>query len=146
MSDCWQMISKGLSDVSTTDNVQVAVKESPQERLKRLMQAQLSKQIRRDNLTVAQKRAEAEREADARRQIERSAFSMDRRSPSPRYGQLSPHTRIANRTHLPSVDSPNGLLSTGNHKSHLVARGYPQRSGIHMNTNSATAGNSAQNV
>lgn len=60
------------------------MKETPQERLKRLMQAQLSKQIKKDTLTGAQKRQEAEREADARRQIERAAFSMDRRSPSPR--------------------------------------------------------------
>ena len=73
-----------LHNVHGSD-LQAPGKETPQERLKRLMQAQLSKQIRRDSLTVTQKRQEAEREEDARRQIERSAYTMDRRSPSPRY-------------------------------------------------------------
>ncbi len=59
-------------------------KETPQERLKRLMAAQINKQLARDTVSVKQRRQQEERDAAARRQIERAAFAADsRRSPSP---------------------------------------------------------------
>lgn len=61
--------------------------ETPQERLKRLMAAQISKQQARDTVSVRQRQQAEARDAAARRQIERTAMSIERRhspSPSPR--------------------------------------------------------------
>lgn len=61
--------------------------ETPQERLKRLMAAQISKQQAKDTVSVKQRQQAEARDAAARRQIERAAMSIERRrspSPSPR--------------------------------------------------------------
>lgn len=74
-------------------------KESQQERMQRLMKAQISKQVAKDSVTVRAKRAAEERDAAARRQIERAAMGIPRpRSPSPvRY-------RPASRSRSPRRD------------------------------------------
>jgi hypothetical protein len=62
--------------------------ETPQERLKRLMAAQINKQQARDTVSVRQRQQVEARDAAARRQIERAAMSVDTRysrSPSPRH-------------------------------------------------------------
>lgn len=58
-------------------------KETPQERLKRLMAAQLNKQVAKDNVKSAQRVAHEEKERKARVQIERLHYDSGRRSPSP---------------------------------------------------------------
>ena len=58
-------------------------KETPQERLKRLMAAQLNKQVAKDNVKSAQRVAHEEKERKARVQIERLHYDGGRRSPSP---------------------------------------------------------------
>eukprot|EP00878_Enallax_costatus_P037479 GHUV01042338.1.p1 GENE.GHUV01042338.1~~GHUV01042338.1.p1 ORF type:complete len:118 (+),score=32.47 GHUV01042338.1:272-625(+) len=61
------------------------VKETPQERLKRLMQAQLNKAAQKDSLANAQKKIQLEKEKVARQQLERVAMAAGRgrgRSPS----------------------------------------------------------------
>ena len=59
-----------------------AAKESPMERMKRLRAAQLNKTFQKDVLSNAQKKANEERDRNARLQIERNAYES-RRSPSP---------------------------------------------------------------
>lgn len=60
-------------------------KETHQDRLKRIMQAQLNKQVQRDNLTTTHRKMQAERDRQARLQIERVAFAHERHeSSSPR--------------------------------------------------------------
>ncbi|KAG2445716.1 hypothetical protein HXX76_000322 [Chlamydomonas incerta] len=56
------------------------VKETPQERLKRIMAAQLNKQAQKDNIQAAQKKLQVEKEKEARVALERVVM---RRSPSP---------------------------------------------------------------
>lgn len=59
-------------------------RETQQERMQRLMKAQISKQVAKDTVTVRAKQAAEERDAAARRQIERAAMGIPRpRSPSP---------------------------------------------------------------
>ncbi|EFJ50870.1 hypothetical protein VOLCADRAFT_103657 [Volvox carteri f. nagariensis] len=57
-----------------------AVKETPQERLKRIMAAQLNKQAQKDHLVAAQRKLQVEKEKEARQALERVVM---RRSPSP---------------------------------------------------------------
>ncbi|GMH35801.1 hypothetical protein BSKO_03669 [Bryopsis sp. KO-2023] len=74
-------------------------KETPQERIKRIMAAQLNKQVKKDSLASTQKRIEAERDRQARLQIERVAFLSDRqRSVSPRSRSPSPVRRRRSRS------------------------------------------------
>lgn len=57
--------------------------ETPKERLKRLMAAQINKQVAKDSVKTAQKVAHEEKERTARVQIERMQYDGGRRSPSP---------------------------------------------------------------
>ena len=57
--------------------------ETPKERLKRLMAAQINKQVAKDSVKSAQKIAHEEKERKARIQIERMHYDGGRRSPSP---------------------------------------------------------------
>lgn len=56
--------------------------ETPKERLKRLMAAQINKQVAKDSVKSAQKVAHEEKERKARIQIERMHYDGGRRSPS----------------------------------------------------------------
>ena len=56
--------------------------ETPKERLKRLMAAQINKQVAKDSVKSAQKVAHEEKERKARIQIERMHHDGGRRSPS----------------------------------------------------------------
>lgn len=57
--------------------------ETPKERLKRLMAAQINKQVAKDSVKSAQKIAHEEKERKARIQIERMHYDAGRRSASP---------------------------------------------------------------
>ena len=57
-----------------------AAKETPKERLKRLMAVQLNKQIAKDTLTATQRKLQEEKDRAARLQIERAALEARRRS------------------------------------------------------------------
>ncbi len=57
--------------------------ETPKERLKRMMAAQINKQVAKDSVKSAQKIAHEEKERKARVQIERMQYTGGRRSPSP---------------------------------------------------------------
>ena len=57
--------------------------ETPKERLKRMMAAQINKQVAKDSVKSAQKIAHEEKERKARVQIERMQYTGSRRSPSP---------------------------------------------------------------
>ncbi|KAL4448171.1 hypothetical protein ABPG75_005390 [Micractinium tetrahymenae] len=88
-------------------------KETPQERLKRLMAAQLNKKIQKDSLSAAQKQQEAEAEKRARAAQEAAALDTDRhelrrdrereraqdrgRSPGDRYGRGRSRSRSRER-------------------------------------------------
>ncbi len=66
-----------------------AEKETPMQRMKRLRAAQLNTTIQKDSLGAAQKKANEERDRQARAQIERSAREQQPRSPSPGYLLMS---------------------------------------------------------
>ena len=73
-----------LFDVPVCPCVQVPSKtETPKERLKRLMAAQINKQVAKDSVKSAQKIAHEEKERKARIQIERMHYDGGRHSPSP---------------------------------------------------------------
>lgn len=55
-------------------------RETPQERIKRLMAAQLNKKIQKDSVQEAQKKLQEEREREARQATERLAYSSTRSS------------------------------------------------------------------
>ncbi|DBB12899.1 TPA: hypothetical protein ACH3X3_005657 [Trebouxia sp. C0006] len=78
--------------------------ETPKERLKRMMAAQINKQVAKDSVKSAQKIAHEEKERKARVQIERMQYTGGRRSPSPeryRSRSRSPgHERRSNAPHL----------------------------------------------
>lgn len=57
--------------------------EGAKERLKRLMAAQINKQVAKDSVKTAQRIAYEEKERKARVQIERMHYDGNRRSPSP---------------------------------------------------------------
>ena len=57
--------------------------ETPKERLKRLMAAQINKQVAKDSVKTAQKIVDEEKERKARVQIERMHYDSGRRSTSP---------------------------------------------------------------
>lgn len=57
--------------------------ETPKERLKRMMAAQINKQVAKDSVKSAQKIAHEEKERKARVQIERMQYTGGRRSRSP---------------------------------------------------------------
>ena len=61
----------------------VSKTETPKERLKRLMAAQINKQVAKDSVKNAQRIAHDEKERQARIQIERMHYDGGRRSPSP---------------------------------------------------------------
>ncbi|GFR43558.1 hypothetical protein Agub_g4651 [Astrephomene gubernaculifera] len=65
-----------------------SVKETPQERLKRIMAAQLNKQAQKDHLVAAQRKLQVEKEKEARQAFERVVM---RRSPSPPPREGSEH-------------------------------------------------------
>ena len=61
----------------------VSKTETPKERLKRLMAAQINKQVAKDSVKSAQRIAHEEKERKARIHIERMHYDGGRRSPSP---------------------------------------------------------------
>ncbi|KAL3137981.1 hypothetical protein ABBQ38_005221 [Trebouxia sp. C0009 RCD-2024] len=74
--------------------------ETPKERLKRLMAAQINKQVAKDSVKSAQKIAHEEKERKARIQIERMHYDGGRRSPSPdRYRGRSRSPHRSDRRH-----------------------------------------------
>lgn len=101
-------------------------RETPQERIKRIMAAQLNKQVKKDTLITARKKIEAERDRQARLQIERVAFSRDRpgatppRSPS---RSVSPHRH--RRSYSRSVSPPR---TRHNNRSRSRSRSREHRS------------------
>lgn len=77
--------------------------ETPKERLKRLMAAQINKQVAKDSVKSAQKIAHEEKERKARIQIERMHYDAGRRSASPdMYRSRSRSPARHDRRHSPS--------------------------------------------
>lgn len=81
--------------------------ETPKERLKRLMAAQINKQVAKDSVKSAQKVAHEEKERKARVQIERMQYDGGRRSPSP--------PRYRSRSRSPSREHSSSAVRASRH-------------------------------